>query len=285
MKYITTAFLALCFCLLAVCIGLEGGVPVSPVKPEAPPVPAPVEPEYQMDAAAAENTFAAGDGTEVAHYTYTLLTLAVTNGEELSAEAAEAAERNMEVFNETMSALMEKSAETGRLMGEDALARYTGRNDLYYYDETSASAVLRGQVISVRLDNGCFTGGAHPNRYVSSFLFDLGAGQFINPIEIADTPEAFWTGAVEVLLEKLEEQGELLDVCWPEYPEIISRWNEGTVLFDEEGLLVVFSPYELGPYSMGEVELRITYEELAPLVGEGGLQRLGVQQEVRGAGE
>ena len=43
-------------------------------------------------------------------------------------------------------------------------------------------------------------------------------------------------------------------------------------------MLVVFSPYELGPYSMGEVELRVTYEELASLVGEEGLRRLGVRE-------
>lgn len=282
MRHLAAAFLALCICLLAACAGLEGGRAAVPVQPETPPpAPPPVEPEYQLDAATAENTFAAEDGTEVAHYSYTLLTLAVGNEEELSQEAAEAAGRNVDLFNETMAALMEKSAETGRLMGEDALYGYTARDrdSVYYYDETYASGVMLGQTISVRLDNQCFTGGAHPNRYVSGFLFDLRAGQFINPIQIADTPEAFRTGAAAVLMEKLEERQDILDACWPEYPEIISRWNEGTVLFDEGGMLVVFSPYELGPYSMGEVELRVTNEELASLVGEGGLRRLGIQEE------
>lgn len=276
MKHLATAFLALCICLLAACVGLEGGRTAAPIQPETPP-PAqpPVEPEYQLDAAAAENTFTAEDGTEVAHYSYTLLTLALVNEGELSQELAEAAGRNVDLFNETMAALMEKSAETGRVMGEDALSGYTAwdRDSVYYYDETSASGALLGQVISVRLDNQCFTGGAHPNRYVSSFLFDLRTGQFINPIQIADTPEEFRTGAAAVLLEKLEERKDILEDCWPEYPEIISRWNEGTVLFDEEGMLVVFSPYELGPYTMGEVELRVTNEELASLVGEEGLRR------------
>lgn len=283
MKHLATAFLALCICLLAACAGLEGERTAAPVQPETPP-PAlpPVEPEYQLDAAAAENTFTAEDGTEVAHYSYTLLTLAVVNEGELSQETAEAAGRNVDVFNETMAALMEKSAETGRVMGEDALVGYTARDrdSVYYYDETSARGILLGEIISVRLDNERFTGGAHPNRYASSFLFDLRAGQFINPLQIADTPEEFRMGAAVVLMEKLEEREDILEDCWPEYPEIISRWNEGTVLFDEEGMLVVFSPYELGPYTMGEVELRVTNEELASLVGEGGLRRLGVREEI-----
>lgn len=166
MRHFAAAFLALCFCLLAACAGMEGGRPAVPVQPETPPPETPpVEPEYQLDAATAENTFTAEDGTEVAHYTYTLLTLAVVNGEELPQEIAEAVERNVDLFNETMAVLMEKSSETGRIMGEDALSGYTvwDRNSIYYYDETSARGELLGEIVSVRLDNQCFTGGAHPN--------------------------------------------------------------------------------------------------------------------------
>ena len=70
MRHFAAAFLALCFCLLAACAGMEGGRPAVPVQPETPPPETPpVEPEYQLDAATAENTFTAEDGTEVAHYT------------------------------------------------------------------------------------------------------------------------------------------------------------------------------------------------------------------------
>ena len=48
------------------------------------------------------------------------------------------------------------------------------------------------------------------------------------------------------------------------------------MLFDQEGILVVFSHYVLGPYAMGTVELRLDYEQLAELVGAGGMARLGI---------
>ena len=51
------------------------------------------------------------------------------------------------------------------------------------------------------------------------------------------------------------------------------------MLFDGDGMLAVYSPYLLGPYSMGEVELRLTYEELAELAGPGALEHLGMGQE------
>ena len=69
---------------------------------------------------------------------------------------------------------------------------------------------------------------------------------------------------------------------WTDYAEIIARWNEGSAVFDGEGMLVIFSPYELGPYSMGSVELRLSYEELADLVGPGGMARLGLGAEEPG---
>lgn len=41
-------------------------------------------------------------------------------------------------------------------------------------------------------------------------------------------------------------------------------------------MTVVYSPYELGPYALGTVELRADYRELAELLGPGGLERLGL---------
>ena len=83
--------------------------------------------------------------------------------------------------------------------------------------------------------------------------------------------------AAELLVAKAEGLGEdYTSGYWSDYAQIISRWNEAAVLFDETGMTVVFSAYELGPYAMGPVELVLTYEELADAIGEGGLAHLGV---------
>ena len=58
-----------------------------------------------------------------------------------------------------------------------------------------------------------------------------------------------------------------------------AEFSRITVLFDGEGMTVVYSPYELGPYAMGTVELKASYEELAQLLGPGGLERLGLAEE------
>ena len=126
-----------------------------------------------------------------------------------------------------------------------------GSAGLPYYDVTVSESVLCGQIVSVRMDNTSYSGGAHPNSYTNSYLFDLATGQFIDPIQVADDPEAFRAGAAELLVEAAEAREEDLPGYWVDYRDIIGRWNEGAALFGPEGMTVVFSTYELGPYAMG----------------------------------
>lgn len=260
-------------CLLAACADLTPAAPPPAPPPESGPAATAV---YQFDTLSAQEQFTAEDGTELAYYSYQLLTMSVENMDELAHGEAEAAARNLEGFNGRMESLMEESVDRGRALGEDAQELHLlGSAALDYYEETRASCYQAGRLVSVRLDTAGFSGGAHANSYTSSVLFDLGAGQFIDPTQIAEDPEAFRTGAAELLLEQAEALEAHTDF-WPEYKDIIARWNEGAVLFDAEGMLVVFSHYVLGPYTMGTVELRLDCEQLAELVGAGGMARLGI---------
>ena len=173
-------------CLLAACTSLTPAAP-SPSVPPASAAEETVKPVYQFDTLSAQERFAAGDGTELARYSYQLLTMSVENMDELAPAEAEAAARNMEGFNSRMESLMEESVARGRLMGEDAQEAYLlGSASLDYYDVTEASYYQAGRLVSVRMDTGGFTGGAHANSYTSSALFDLSIGQFIDPTQIAE---------------------------------------------------------------------------------------------------
>lgn len=226
------------------------------------------EPDYRFEEMAVEYSYDSG----TAGYSCRLLLLCVENLERLSPEDALAAERNMENFNGRMRGMMD--VYTGRAVQlMDELADSPGGP---YYDETSASCTITGQIVSVRLDNGSFTGGAHPNRYTESVLFDLRAGQFTDPVQLADDPASFLSGTAELLLEKAEAHPDY-DSFWQSYTDLIERWDEGAVLFDSEGMAVIYSPYAIAPYALGEVELRLGWEELARLLGPGGLEKLGVE--------
>ena len=259
MKKQAPALLAACLYLFCACSSLAHVPP--PDKTQWTEVTEAVyeQAAYSFAPLAAADSFTAGDGSgELAWYDYQLITLSASNLDSVSPMEKEA------------------SVALGKQIGADALrAHEQGSAAQPYYDETLASAYLAGQIISVRLDNGSFTGGAHPNSYTSSLLFDLKAGQFIDPTQIAESPESFRTGAAELLLAQAEAL-EVRDSFFPEYAETIARWNEGTVLFDETGMEVFFSCFELGPYAMGPVALHLDYAQLSGLIGENGLARLGV---------
>lgn len=277
--------LLVCLFALTACASAENDN-AAPQQPEqGAPLAAEYEtPDYQFEPSlAAEKHFYAGDDAELelARYDYTLDTLRVSNLEELSPEDEEAAERNVEAFNARMSTLLDEFVDRGSSMGSDAMTLYAQESIDFsaggFYDETSSSCCRTGDVISVRLESGSYTGGAHGNYYTSSYLFDLRTGQFLDAAHLAEDPEAFRIGAAELLKEKADAIEEKRSDYWPDYADILSRWNEGTVLFNEEGMVVVYSPYDLGPYSMGAVELTVSYDELADLMGPKGLERLGVR--------
>lgn len=242
------------------------------------------EPVYQFDPVTTEERIEAEDGTVLAQYSYQILSLSVSNPEELSPEDQEAAQRNVENFNKTMLELLDRSLEGGRELGTLAQEFYGEGASFFsgfpFYDETSTASEVTGQIVSVRVDNSRYAGGAHPSSYTSSYLFDLSVGQFIDAAQIAEDPIAFQIGAAELLVEKAEGMGEDYTAgYWENYRDIIQTWNEGTVLFSQEGMTVIYSAYELGPYAMGAVELFAGYDELAELLGPGGLAHLGVGEE------
>ena len=277
MKQKFAVLLSSCLLFLAACTGL-GTLP-SDASPEQNHLSAPdfEKPDYQIDTVASQKQFHMEDGTELARYDYQLLSLSVPNLENLSPEEAEPAQRNIDNFNSKMVSIMEDSVHVGQDLGDAAQYDHdTFGLRTAYYDETTASAALLGQMISVRIDNTSYTGGAHPNRYTFSFLFDLESGQFINPIQIAENPESFRTGAADLLLKRADAIPENEGNYWLDYKEIIAHWNEAAVLFDRDGMLVIYSPYDLGPYAMGDVELRLTWDEVKELAGKTSLEHFGI---------
>ena len=239
-------------------------------------------PEYEAIPFTTGNQAQAEDGTVLAVYNYQTVRLALRNGDEVSPGDAEAAARNTAAFNEKMESITADLMKQGEDMSADAGEIYEtfGAPVMEYEDDVETSAVFTGNIVSVCLRRYSFTGGAHPNIYVLGWLFDLASGQFIlDPGQLADDPQVFHDGAAELLIEKADSDlpGSRPGEYWDDYQDII-RSRGGVTLFGEEGMTVLYAPYELGPYAIGEVELHLDWEELGPLLGRGGLERLGMAE-------
>lgn len=67
---------------------------------------------------------------------------------------------------------------------------------------------------------------------------------------------------------------EMRDGLFENYPSVVSQWNNHCVELREEGLLVTFSAYDIGPYAMGALGFDIPYTSITGALGEGGADRL-----------
>lgn len=242
------------------------------------------KPSYRLESTTEREEYTTEDGTLILSTSYELLCLAVDNEEAISPADRAAADQVAENFNEQMSARMDATRELHRGTMQDAQMAYDGGwAGEAYVDETSACAEVVGRVISVRLDNYSYYGGAHPNQYTVSLNFDLDTGRTIDPAQLADDPESFRTGVTKLLVEKADSMGEeYTSSYWSDYRDILARWNEAAVLFGESGMTVHYSPYEIGPYAMGELELVVGYNELEPMLGSGGMEKLGLTEQSAG---
>ena len=234
---------------------------------------------YQLEPVSANRTILSEDkkAVELATCDYQAFTLSVVNLDALPPAEAETAAQNMETFNSRMTALMEGTGEQDFDVGEAAKEAYAdGFWIVAYYDDVVSYGAIEGEIVSVWSYRSCYTGGAHSNSYVSSYLFDLAAGQFIpDPSQLADDPAAFHAGAAEKLIEKADGWEDGSWGYWDDYQDIIRSGSGGVAHFDDTGLTVDYAPYELGCYAIGTVSLHLDWEELEPLLGPGGMARLG----------
>lgn len=282
MKRIAILVSLLVFLMLVACT--QDAAPNQNAAAEETPAPPQEDNEEQEPQYVFENTVCAEDqllresGEMAGYYSYCLPLMTIGNEAELSEEDRTAALRNAETFNDRMREILAEAVRYGKEMLEGQKNLVEDENVHFIVcDELNSTVCRSGQIVSVISQCYFYGGGAHPNSYTATYTFDLSAGQFIDPAQIADDPESFRTAAAELLIEHAESLGEeYTEGFWADYRDIISRWNETAVIFDEDGMTVIFSAYELGPYAMGPVELTLTYAELADLIGEGGRAHLGV---------
>ncbi len=231
-------------------------------------------PEYGFTTTISQENFSGEDGTELAYYDLSYPMAYVANEDALDGDTLAAARTVVQTFNGEMERRMEAS--------EAELAGYTERLEgpvsEPWYVRVSSTVSVQGRLASATMLLEDFTGGAHPNYGYDSALFDLGAGQFIEPQSLGADPDAFTAGAAEVFIAYADGFDASFHAdAWGDWQETVRDWpRTGSASFLEDGLHVYFDPYTLGPYSMGGVELFASYGDLWALFSDSGLEKLGV---------
>lgn len=138
----------------------------------------------------------------------------------------------------------------------------------YPYASTVSCSSPRadGSVISLKCSFYEYSGGAHGNYGSEGAVFDVSSGEQISFWELTSDREAFSKRTLDGVLQKAVEG--YADGLFPDYEDTIrSIWQEEPNWYlDAAGITVIFQPYEIGPYAMGEVYITLPYGEYEDLL-------------------
>lgn len=272
-----------------------GAAAMTMVTGSPPPVPDP-EPEmpeairYEVELAQWTDDAQAEDGTTLASYTFQLPELTAVRGDgtpitEARSEAEEQALTAAAAFNEKFVkwATAEEFPEFVSSAEEDfAMSREWGALWMPYELTLDCTVYQTDRIISVAGLYYSYTGGAHPNTWQLGWNFDLEEGAFFGPELLADGTELQEAVSGEIIRQAqipLEDGTVPAEWYWEDYEAIITNWTSYTVSFDGEGMVVIFSSYELAPYAAGPQIFRVSYEWLEPYLSAHGRALLGLETE------
>ena len=105
-----------------------------------------------------------------------------------------------------------------------------------------------------------YTGGAHGYTGIGHDVFDMTTGEIVTEADlfVEDYEEAvadLLAASLEVYLADMDEDPDMM-FSMPE--------PNGNFAVSEEGITWTYNPYEIAPYSMGIIDLTVTWEDLKP---------------------
>lgn len=228
------------------------------------------EPPYSFVTETTADKYSDDEGKLIASYSYSIVRMKTAEG------ADERVQTMADTFNAEMDALLSRCLESGEELGDWAIYDPIVAEGATYTDEVNVSWEQVGDFLSIGYSGYYWAGGAHGISNCYSYLFDLERGLYIDPVEIADDPELFRSTVTDLILDELDSNPDYVGGFFEDYAATTAKWNEFCVLLGAEEMTVVFAPYVLGPYAMGEVEVSIGYDEIRSILGEGGIERLGI---------
>ena len=283
------SILLLICCLLAGCTAAPAAREPAESTPSPAAEPAPEEAcictVEMMDW---EDSAVDGDGTSLAtcRVHMPVLTARRADGTAIETAGTEAEARALtaaETFNAQFAAwtLDEEFQELADLAREERAWRQESWGPAFFTEMTSET-YQTDRLVSVAGDYYSYTGGAHPNTVLMAWNFDLETGAFFVPEQLAGDGEAFSKAVSEEIVRQIGETAAEYDLTaaemfWENYAEIAAGWSSYAVSFDETGMTVGFSPYELAAYAAGPQVFHLSYDLLAPHLSDYGRAVLGLE--------
>ena len=136
-------------------------------------------------------------------------------------------------------------------------------------------SVAHGRLLSVRLHTMVYTGGAHPNNWPGTWLFDMADGSALTMDDVFAAPRAALRAlAPRVRAELRAALGQMAldDMLLPGSEPTPENYANFTM--DDASLTFCFAPYQVGPYAAGEQQVRLPLADLREWLAPSFIERL-----------
>lgn len=135
----------------------------------------------------------------------------------------------------------------------------------------------RGNLLTVEINSYLYTGGAHGMPSVHWLNWDLASAEAVSLARVIRDGEekAFWKEAEAVHRRWLDEQ----PGANREYRQMWPFQRSEDFRLDDEGLVLLYDVYVLGPYVLGPVQLTIPWEGLRGILREQYLPERGGKEQ------
>lgn len=148
-----------------------------------------------------------------------------------------------------------------------SLMNYNIQSDITYTFNISYKEYRFKNYISIILYIEEYTGGAHPNHYISSIIYDIKANDIISIIDLVKQDKKILdilsSESRELLLKKYKININDINIKQMFYDGTSpSVSNFKNIAFTTEGLLIIFERYSIAPYYMGEFQIIIPYNKI-----------------------
>ena len=117
------------------------------------------------------------------------------------------------------------------------------------------------EIISIVITTYLDTGGAHGNTTVRFFNFNPETGKLLTKKELVGNLKGLSEVVKTNLVKELEsnsEDGSMADFFFGEEFQLPE-----TIGYSDEGLIILYNPYEIASYAQGIIEFSIPYEEVS----------------------
>ena len=140
-------------------------------------------------------------------------------------------------------------------------ASFTG----WYHESVISTSWYGGDLLSLHAEHNSYSGGVHPGCRHEALLFD---SETMKPVTLADLiapadQDAFAT----LLIERWKQTNHLLPDARPsEHGLFKDELPPALPLITAAGIEVIYSPYEVAPWSTGTVRITLTRDQARPFL-------------------